>query len=311
MRTSRTIKYTLFAFCYIFWVASGLMIAVGIYSKTAVEGGAVDSLIADPALILIIVGCLIFCITFLGCFGALRDIQILLKIVEKKAVALLEKGIIRYRDDLDLQNLIDYIQKKFKCCGASSYKDWSQNMYFSCVETNPSLEQCGVPYSCCIMTAKEVLNTMCGYETQQLKFWMARKKIYTDGCLNTIVHWGHKNLLLIGGIALGQLLLEGIYKNHKEDGSQNRSQQNTTGHRPPCKIQTIYNHPLPSVGKPVLDSQDFGDLIDGHFAPANPLHQEENQSKEHHALGPTLKKNIQPHFVTTSEWKAAHFLLLH
>ncbi|XP_072125529.1 tetraspanin-33 isoform X2 [Mobula birostris] len=233
MRTSRAIKYTLFAFCYIFWVASGLMIAVGIYSKTAVEGGAVDSLIADPALILITVGCLIFCITFLGCFGALRDIQILLKIflwtlllilllqvtvatlgfifsekVEKKAVGLLEKGIIRYRDDLDLQNLIDYIQKKFKCCGVLSYKDWSQNMYFSCVETNPSLEQCGVPYSCCIMTAKEVLNTMCGYETQQLKFWTARKKIYTAGCLDTIVQWGHKNLLLIGGIALGVLLLE-------------------------------------------------------------------------------------------------------
>ncbi|XP_072125530.1 tetraspanin-33 isoform X3 [Mobula birostris] len=229
MRTSRAIKYTLFAFCYIFWsqalaqqengaqvqsnsarrlpevniqhgslellfwnskVASGLMIAVGIYSKTAVEGGAVDSLIADPALILITVGCLIFCITFLGCFGALRDIQILLKIflwtlllilllqvtvatlgfifsekVEKKAVGLLEKGIIRYRDDLDLQNLIDYIQKK-------------------------------------------VLNTMCGYETQQLKFWTARKKIYTAGCLDTIVQWGHKNLLLIGGIALGVLLLE-------------------------------------------------------------------------------------------------------
>lgn len=29
-----------------------------------------------------------------------------------RAVALLEKGMIRYRDDLDLQNLIDYIQKK-------------------------------------------------------------------------------------------------------------------------------------------------------------------------------------------------------
>ncbi|XP_051886525.1 tetraspanin-33 isoform X3 [Pristis pectinata] len=190
MRTSWLIKYTLFSFCYIFWVAGGLMIAVGIYSKTAVEGGAVDSLTADPALILIIVGCLIFCITFLGCAGALRDIQILLKIflwtlllilllqvtgailgfifsekVERKAVALLEKGMIRYRDDLDLQNLIDYIQKK-------------------------------------------VLNTMCGYETQLLKPWTARKQIYTNGCLDTIVKWGHQNLFLIGGVGLGLLLLE-------------------------------------------------------------------------------------------------------
>ncbi|XP_051886523.1 tetraspanin-33 isoform X1 [Pristis pectinata] len=233
MRTSWLIKYTLFSFCYIFWVAGGLMIAVGIYSKTAVEGGAVDSLTADPALILIIVGCLIFCITFLGCAGALRDIQILLKIflwtlllilllqvtgailgfifsekVERKAVALLEKGMIRYRDDLDLQNLIDYIQKKFKCCGVSSYKDWSKNVYFSCAETNPSLEHCSVPFSCCVMATGEVLNTMCGYETQLLKPWTARKQIYTNGCLDTIVKWGHQNLFLIGGVGLGLLLLE-------------------------------------------------------------------------------------------------------
>uniref|UniRef100_UPI00398F39B0 tetraspanin-33 n=1 Tax=Pristiophorus japonicus TaxID=55135 RepID=UPI00398F39B0 len=209
------------------------MIAVGIYAKTAIEGGAVDSLTADPALILIIVGCLIFCITFLGCAGALRDIQILLKIfmwtlllilllqatgatlgfifsekVERKSVALLEKGMIRYRDDLDLQNLIDFIQKKFKCCGVSSYKDWSKNMYFSCVEANPSLEQCGVPFSCCVTDTEEVLNTMCGYKTQSLKPWTARKQIYTDGCLDKIVKWGQQNLLLIGGVSLGLFLLE-------------------------------------------------------------------------------------------------------
>ncbi|XP_055506359.1 tetraspanin-33 isoform X3 [Leucoraja erinacea] len=208
MKTSWLIKYTLFAFCYIFWVASGLMIAVGIYAKTAVEGGAVESLTADPALILMIVGCLIFCITFLGCVGALRDIQILLKIVEMRAVALLEKGMIRYRDDLDLQNLIDYIQKKFRCCGVLSYKDWSKNVYFSCAETNPSLERCAVPFSCCVMTTEEMLNTMCGYETQLIDPWENRNQIYTTGCLDTIVKWGQRNLYLIAGLGLGLLFLE-------------------------------------------------------------------------------------------------------
>ncbi|XP_078423720.1 tetraspanin-33 isoform X1 [Cetorhinus maximus] len=233
MRTSRLIKYTLFSFCYVFWVASGLMIAVGIYAKTAIEGGAVDSLTADPALLLIIVGCLIFCITFLGCTGALRDIQILLQIfmwslllilflqvigatlgfifskkVEKKSVALFEKGIIRYRDDLDLQNLIDYIQKKFKCCGVSNYSDWSKNMYFSCVDNNPSLERCAVPFSCCVMGTEEVLNTMCGYETQSMKRSTAQKQIYTGGCMDKVITWGHQNLFLIGGLGLGLLLLE-------------------------------------------------------------------------------------------------------
>eukprot|EP00062_Callorhinchus_milii_P009912 gi/632954216/ref/XP_007892842.1/ PREDICTED: tetraspanin-33-like [Callorhinchus milii] len=233
MKTNRLIKYTLFSFCYVFWVVSGLMLAVGIYAKTVTEAGAVDSLTADPALLLIIVGCLMFCITFIGCIGALRDIQILLRIfmwtlliilvlqitgavlgfvfsgkVLRKSEKLLDKAIIRYRDDLDLQNLIDFIQKKFKCCGIKYYSDWSKNMYFNCSETNPSLERCAVPFSCCIMDTREILNTMCGYETQELKPWSAQNQIYINGCLDSIVKWGHQNLLTISGLALGLLVLE-------------------------------------------------------------------------------------------------------
>ncbi|GCC16895.1 hypothetical protein chiPu_0017382 [Chiloscyllium punctatum] len=151
---------------------------------------AVDSLITDPALILIIVGCLMFCITFLGCTGALRNNQILLKIfmgfllfillaqiigaalgfifskkVETKTVALFKKGIIRYRDDLDLQNLIDFIQKK-------------------------------------------IVNTMCGYETQSKEVLLVHKIIYMKGCLENIVNWGHENLNFIGGVCLSLLLVE-------------------------------------------------------------------------------------------------------
>lgn len=39
---------------------------------------------------------------------------------------------------------------QFQCCGLSSegYIDWSKNEYFNC--TSPSVEKCGVPYSCCI-----------------------------------------------------------------------------------------------------------------------------------------------------------------
>lgn len=88
---------------------------------------------------------------------------------------LMLKAIVRYREDRDLENAIDYIQKKvkeklsvlqtsfspclvtrccfvvvqFQCCGVEGYKDWSHNVYFECSTNNPSLEACGVPFSCC------------------------------------------------------------------------------------------------------------------------------------------------------------------
>ncbi|XP_063311497.1 tetraspanin-33-like isoform X2 [Pelobates fuscus] len=181
MRTTHIAKYCLFVSCYIFWVASGLMIAVGLYAKLSSEKSIVDSFVTDPSIILIAVGILMFAITFIGCMGALRDMHTLLKIfaymlvivlilqfvaavlgfmfsgmVLEKAASVMTKAITRYRDDLDLQNFIDYIQKKFECCGVNAYTDWSQNIYFFCVDNNPSLESCGVPYSCCIREKGEL-----------------------------------------------------------------------------------------------------------------------------------------------------------
>ncbi|XP_058870154.1 tetraspanin-33-like isoform X2 [Acipenser ruthenus] len=191
MKTCGGIKYTLFACCYIFWVSSAVLISVGIYAKIAKEGGAVDSLTADPALLLIVVGSLMFIITFFGCFGALRDALNLLNIfagilvaiivlqiaaaalgfvfsdlVLIRTEAVMRRGITTYRDDLDLQNLIDFVQKK------------------------------------------SILNTMCGYGMQSFKAWSIEDKIHLNGCLKKIGTWGRQNLLIIGGITTGLCLLE-------------------------------------------------------------------------------------------------------
>nr|XP_033809655.1 tetraspanin-33-like [Geotrypetes seraphini] len=234
MRTNQVVKYTLFVSCYFFWVGSGLMIAVGVYARMSKEASAVDSLITDPSVILITVGILMFAVTFLGCMGALRDLHILLKIfawlmllilvlqivaavlgfffsglVLDKVSYVMGKAISRYREDLDLQNFIDFIQKKFECCGVGSYTDWSQNIYFECRDSNPSLERCAVPYSCCIQEKKQtIFNTMCGYETQSLKSWQAEDRIHVRGCLDKLVTWGKANLLFLAGIAMAFFLLE-------------------------------------------------------------------------------------------------------
>lgn len=52
--------------------------------------------------------------------------RVLLNVLE----ATIEDTIILYRDDPDLQLLIDWIQINVKCCGASSPHDWNNNIYF-------------------------------------------------------------------------------------------------------------------------------------------------------------------------------------
>lgn len=56
-----------------------------------------------------------------------------------------------YRDDPDLQNLIDWIQKDWlHCCGVTNYRNWESNIYFNCSSKSVgSVEACGVPSSCC------------------------------------------------------------------------------------------------------------------------------------------------------------------
>ncbi|KGL91680.1 Tetraspanin-33 [Charadrius vociferus] len=121
-----------------------------------------------------------------------------------KVSEIINGAIMHYRDDLDLQNLIDFGQKEFSCCGGVSYKDWSQNMYFNCTAANPSRERCSVPFSCCLQDTREaVINTMCGQGMQAMSYLEASAFIYTNGCIDKLVNWIHSNLFLLGGIALG------------------------------------------------------------------------------------------------------------
>ncbi|XP_048862547.1 tetraspanin-33b isoform X2 [Brienomyrus brachyistius] len=227
------IRYFLFFFSFLFWMLSMLIVIIGVYAKTQKATDAVrDTFLVDPAVILIAVGVVMFFITFCGCIGALRQNMELLKTFSlsltlifliQLAIAVLgffysdqtrdtlgtfvKKAIVHYRDDLDLQNLMDYIQKEFKCCGGNDYTDWSWNLYFNCSADNPSTERCGVPYSCCIpLPGEAVVNTMCGFGVQTLKYLEAAKSINPVGCADRAVMWIESHLLLVGALALGLAL---------------------------------------------------------------------------------------------------------
>lgn len=224
------VKYLLFLFNFIFWVISLVMVAIGVYARMMKHAeAALACLSVDPAIMLLVVGVLMFIITFCGCVGSLRENICLLQIfcvcltvifllqlvagilgfvfsdkARDKVTKIINDAIIHYRNDIDLQNLIDFGQREFGCCGGVTYTDWSQNIYFNCSTENPSRERCSVPFSCCIITKeKEVINTMCGKGMQIAEFSEAGNHIHTNGCIDKLVNWIHSNLFLLGGIALG------------------------------------------------------------------------------------------------------------
>ncbi|NXQ51659.1 TSN33 protein, partial [Anthoscopus minutus] len=212
-------KYALFFFNLLFWV-------------TLVTEAAMACLALDPAILLIMVGVLAFLITFCGCVGSLWENICLLQVfsvcltiifllqlaagvlgfvfsdkARGKVSEIISRAIVHYRDDPDLQNLMDFGQKEFSCCGGISYKDWSQNLYFNCTAANPSRERCSVPFSCCLRRAGQaVINTMCGHGMQARGSLEAGAFIHTRGCIDRLASWSHGNLVLLGATALGLAL---------------------------------------------------------------------------------------------------------
>ncbi|XP_054656045.1 tetraspanin-33 isoform X2 [Dunckerocampus dactyliophorus] len=202
---SPVVKYLLFLFNFIFWLIAMAMMAIGVYARVEKHAEtALACLSVDPAMML-----LVFCISLTIIFLLQLAAGVLGFIFSDKArhkvTQMVTNAIVHYRDDIDLQNLIDFGQKEFGCCGAVEYGDWSKNMYFNCTAANPSLERCAVPFSCCIITKDkvEVINTMCGQGMQEMEYLEASNYIHTNGCIDKVVDWIHSNLFLLGGIALG------------------------------------------------------------------------------------------------------------
>ena len=200
-------KYFLFLCNTVFWVLSIILLTIGgwaWWAKGFFEN--LDQLAGipiDPVLLIVGIGVTMFVVSFTGCLGALRENIMLLKFFSgvlgiiffgqlvigilsfiykdwftRKVEEIVMHTIVSYRDDPDLQNIIDLTQSSLECCGISEPGDWEKNIYFNCsatvqvngIEYKPA-EHCGVPFSCCKpelievngTEVKDVANTQCGY----------------------------------------------------------------------------------------------------------------------------------------------------
>ncbi|KAI4832446.1 hypothetical protein KUCAC02_015415, partial [Chaenocephalus aceratus] len=188
----------------------------------------------DPVWLFLVVGGVMFVLGFAGCIGALRENSFLLKFfsvflgiiffleltagvlafvfkdwIKDQLNFFINNNIRAYRDDIDLQNLIDFTQEYWECCGAFGADDWNLNIYFNCTDTNPSREKCGVPFSCCTKDpAEDVINTQCGYDIRAKPDSEQRTFIYIKGCVPQFEKWLQENLTVVAGIFIGIALLQ-------------------------------------------------------------------------------------------------------
>ncbi|XP_018618088.1 tetraspanin-14-like [Scleropages formosus] len=238
-------KYLMFSYNIIFWLAGAAFIAIGLWAWS--EKGVLLDLTQvtrmhgfDPVWLVLLVGAITFILGFAGCVGALRENICLLKFftglisiiffLELTAAVLafvfqnplkewindfFLTNIKGYRDDADLQNLIDSLQKLNQCCGAQGPEDWDRNIYFNCSQSK-SVERCGVPFSCCIRdpAEKDVVNTQCGYGVRDRKFTgKLDTVIHTRGCITAMEQWLPRNIYIVAGVFIGISILQmvGVY----------------------------------------------------------------------------------------------------
>ncbi|XP_043111932.1 tetraspanin-15 isoform X1 [Puntigrus tetrazona] len=224
------LKFSLIVYATIFWLIGGFILAIGIYAEVERQQyKTLEGVFLAPAIILIVLGVIMFIVSFIGVLASLRDNLCLLKvflymlalclilelvsgilalIFRRQTEDLLNKnirkGMVNYYDDLDFKNIMDFVQKNFKCCGGNDFMDWQVNMYHNCSAPGPLA--CAVPYTCCLSKPSEVVNTLCGHKALERERLQNIDVIYTRGCTNAVFIWFMDNYKIMAGLLLGILV---------------------------------------------------------------------------------------------------------
>uniref|UniRef100_A0A2K5US98 Tetraspanin-10 n=1 Tax=Macaca fascicularis TaxID=9541 RepID=A0A2K5US98_MACFA len=234
---SSCIKYLIFFSNFLFSLLGLLALAIGLWGL-AVKGSLGSDLggplPVDPMLGLTLGGLVVSTVSLAGCLGALCENSCLLHgfsggilaflVLEALAGALvvalwgplqdslehtLRVAIVHYQDDADLRFLLDQVQLGLKCCGAASYQDWQQNLYFNC--SSPGVQACSLPASCCIDPREDgaSVNDQCGFGVLGLDADAAQRVVHLEGCGQPLRRWLRANLAASGGYAIAVVLLQG------------------------------------------------------------------------------------------------------
>ncbi|XP_062327131.1 CD151 antigen-like isoform X1 [Osmerus eperlanus] len=214
------LKYLLFTFNFLFWLAGGVVMAVGIW--TLVEKSDYISLLssktyAASAYILILAGVIVMVTGVLGCCATFKEQRRLLRVyfVLLLCIFLLEilAGVLAYiyyqqlNEELK-QNLretmvqkyqqpgqehvtgaVDKLQQEFKCCGSNSSSDWNESVWIR----SSAAKGRAVPDSCC-----KTQTESCGRRDHPSNIYKVE-----GGCITKLENFILDHLKIIGAVGVG------------------------------------------------------------------------------------------------------------
>ncbi|KAH8415986.1 hypothetical protein KR222_006083 [Zaprionus bogoriensis] len=194
------VKYVLFIFNILFVICGILLIVLGSYmvaeikSFTSIE----ETYTANSvAIIILILGCIIFLVAFIGCCGAIREnscalstysiIMLGLFLCQLALIIYVWVNHVQIRESLDKvvqkvweqrntdKLLIDTMQKSLKCCGLHGFLDYGTQ----------------IPASCCSSPSGGFCNPL-------------TSGIYLSGCRSTVDDlWdGNANIIKYAGLGV-------------------------------------------------------------------------------------------------------------
>ncbi|XP_073321262.1 CD151 antigen-like [Pagrus major] len=214
------LKYLLFAFNFLFWLAGGVVMAVGVW--TLVEKSDYISLLssktyAASAYILVLAGAIVMVTGVLGCCATFKEQRRLLRVyfVLLLCIFLLEilAGVLAYiyyqqlNEELK-QNLretmtqkyqqntheqitraVDKLQQEFKCCGSNISSDWAESVWIRSRDANGRM----VPDSCC-----KTPTELCGRRDHPSNIYKVE-----GGCITKLETFILDHLKIIGAVGVG------------------------------------------------------------------------------------------------------------
>ncbi|XP_023690771.1 CD63 antigen [Paramormyrops kingsleyae] len=215
----KCVKFLLFFFNFIFWLCGLAVIVVGILVQLTINNTIVMKNASGSAapIVLIVVGFVIFFVSFFGCCGAWKEnhcmvtmFAVFLSIIVLAEIGIAIAGYVfrgklngivndqlkdlisKYNSSKEIQETMNSLQKNLKCCGLNSSSDWK--MY----------QQDGksVPDSCC-----KNQTTGCGKGNM-----LDGNKVYQEGCQPTLETLLETNMkwVIVGALVIAVIQIMGI-----------------------------------------------------------------------------------------------------